>query len=252
MIEQDEAGRLRVPIPGAMILIAVLATGMTTFSVSGQETQIGPQRPSAVIAQPREFDWIAKTGDPRIRPILEQAFDLEDQKDYVAAIEKYKQLLKLGTLGKGAAPTFNAIAGCYQRLGNFAEEVNWAKRAAAASPEFALAYINLGNGYAGVGDLGRASQAFTQYVALEPKNPMGYYSLGVVADEQQDWSKAESLYKKSIAVNPNFATGHYNLAAAYANQQKFPPAIEELQKVIALDPADEDARAMLKEIKGGQ
>jgi tetratricopeptide (TPR) repeat protein len=252
--QPDEARRRAFRAPTywrATILIAVLSTAMAAVPADAQDaqkTQSGSPGLSGAI-MPQEFDWIAATGDPRIYPILEQAFDLEEHKDYEAAIEKYKQLLDLGTLGKGVAPTFNSIAGCYQQLGNFAEQVNWAKKATDADPEFALGYINLGNAYAGLGDLDQAARAFTQFVTLQPKDPKGYYSLGVTADQQRNWSKAESFYKKSIAVDPNFTNGHYNLAATYANQRKFKLAIGELQKVIALDPTNEGARAMLAEIK---
>jgi tetratricopeptide (TPR) repeat protein len=250
----DEArrGAFRTPAGWrAMVLIAVLWTAMAVVSADAQAAQGDSPGLSGAIV-PGEFDWIAATGDPRIYPILEQAFDLEEHKDYTAAIAKYQQLLDLGTLGKGVAPTFNAIAGCYQQLGNYAEQVKWAKKATEAEPEFALGYINLGNGYAGLGDVDQAAQAFTQFVALRPKDPKGYYSLGVAADQQQNWSEAEAFYKKSIAVDPNFTNGHYNLAATYANQRKFKLAIGELKKVIALDPTNEGARAMLTEIKNIQ
>jgi tetratricopeptide (TPR) repeat protein len=236
----------------AMVLIAVLSTAISVVSADAQDNQGGSPGLSGAITPRGEFDWIAATGDSRIYPILEQAFDLEEHKDFEAAIAKYQQLLDLGTLGKGAAPTFNAISGCYQQLGNYAEQVNWAKKATDAEPEFALGYINLGNGYAGLGDFDQAARAFTQFVALRPKDPRGYYSLGVAADQQQNWSKAESFYIKSIAVDPNFTNGHYNLAATYANQRKFKLAIGELKKVIALDPTNEGARAMLTEIKNIQ
>lgn len=130
--------------------------------------------------------------------MLEQAFYLEEHKDYEAAIAKYKQMLDLGTLGKGVAPTSNSIAGCYQQLGNFAEEVNWAKRATDAAPEFPFGYLNLGNGYAGLGDRGRATRAFTKFVALRPEDAAGYYSLGLVADQQQDWSQANHFTRSRL------------------------------------------------------
>jgi tetratricopeptide (TPR) repeat protein len=253
--QPDEATRHNLQAPRqwrAMILIAVLATGMAAISAGAQNTQRGSPGLSDAMMPGREFDWIAATRDPRIYPLLEQAFYLDEHKDYEAAIEKYKKLLDLGTLGIGVAPTSNSIAGCYGKLGNFTEEVNWAKKATDADPEFPLGYINLGNGYAGLGDLDRATRAFTKFVALRPKDPKGYYSLGVVADQQQNWSKAELFYRKSIAVDPNFSNGHYNLAASYANQRKFKLAIGELQKFIALDPTNEGARAMLTEIKNLQ
>jgi tetratricopeptide (TPR) repeat protein len=235
-----------------MVFIAVLATGMAAISAGAQDTQRGSMGLSGATMPGREFDWIAATGDPRIYPLLEQAFYLDDHKDYEAAIEKYKQLLDLGTLGIGVAPTLNSIAGCYGLLGNFAEEVNWAKKAIDANPEFPLGYLNLGNGYAGLGDLVQATRAFNKFVELRPKDPKGYYSLGSVADQQHNWRKSESFYRKSISVDPNFSKGHYNLAATYANQRKFNLAIGELQKVIALDPTNESARAMLSEIKNLQ
>ena len=201
LFQPDRAKRHSLPAPThwrAMVLIAVLATGMSVVSAGAQDTQSGFQRQSGATTLPREFDWIAATGDSRIYPMLEQAFYLEEHKDYEAAIAKYKQMLDLGTLGKGVAPTSNSIAGCYQQLGNFAEEVNWAKRATDAAPEFPFGYLNLGNGYAGLGDRGRATRAFTKFVALRPEDAAGYYSLGLVADQQQDWSQANHFTRSRL------------------------------------------------------
>jgi tetratricopeptide (TPR) repeat protein len=161
-----------------------------------------------------------RTGDPRIDNILRQAFYLEEHKDFTAAIAKYHELLDLGTLGDAVAPTFNSIAGCYGQLGNFAEEVNWARKATVAVPGFAPSYLNLGNAYLGLGVLDRASQAYEKYVALQPADPRGHYSLGLIAEQQQDWSKAKQFYGKSIELDPNFADGHFNLAVAYAQPKQ--------------------------------
>jgi tetratricopeptide (TPR) repeat protein len=234
-------------------LAAVLAAALFGLAISSHrgKAENNDGRPSGAIMLPPEF--LPAANNPQLVSVLRQAFLLEDRGDWAGAIDRYRQAVTLnGADDPIQAPAFNSIAGCYGKLERFQDEVVWAKKATSVAPSFPEGYLNLGNGYAGLGDLDRASLAFTKYVGLRPNDPKGYYSLGLTADQQQDWSKAESFYQKSIAADPSFSNGHFNLAAAYANQRKFELAIGELQKVIALDPVNEDARAMLEEIKKNQ
>jgi tetratricopeptide (TPR) repeat protein len=233
----------------AVLGIAIVMASMGSIRATAQDAEGSSQRPSGAVALPPAFDWIYRTGDPRIENILRQAFYLEEHKEFRAAIAKYQELLELGTLGTAVVPTFNSIAGCYGQLENFTEEVNWASKATAAGPDFALSYLNLGNGYLGLRELDRAARAYEKYVALQPDDPRGHYSLGLVAEQRQDWKRAEEFYGRSIELDPNFADGHFNLAVAYANQSKYEPAIVELRKVLAVDPVNDDARAMLRELQ---
>jgi tetratricopeptide (TPR) repeat protein len=208
------------------------------------------QRPSGAIVLPPEIQSIIElTRDVRIVTIVRQAFYLEQQEDFAAAIEKYKELLALDTLGKATAPTLNTIAGCYGKLGSFSEEISWAKKAIAAEPGFAPSYINLGNGYLALGNLDNAEGSYSKVAEIKPDDPLGHYHLGLVAERMQNWQKAEKFYRRSIEVDPKFVDGHFNLAVSYANQGKQELATRELEQVLTLDPLASDARAMLNELR---
>lgn len=145
----------------AWVILLVLGTvhsnAWADESTAGIDKDARSGRPSGAIGLPPEFG--AASRHPGLTPILRQAFRLEDEGNCVAAISKYNEAIALGAGDASIlAPTFNSIAGCYGRLERFKDEIDWATKAVTAAPNFSLGYINLGNGYAGIGDLASISQ----------------------------------------------------------------------------------------------
>jgi tetratricopeptide (TPR) repeat protein len=195
-------------------------------------------------------EFLPAARNPQLFAVLRQAFLLEDQGDWAGAITRYQQAIALSRSDDPVqAPAYNSIAGCYGKLGQFQDEVAWAKKATEAAPGFPDGYLNLGNGYAGLGDLDRAGQAFQRYADLAPSSAYGPYSLGLIAEQREDWPRAEAAYRSAVTVDPKFVDGHFNLAVALANQGKIQPAIQELEQVLALDPLADDARDMLARLR---
>ena len=183
---------------------------------------------------------------PEATSLIKQAFAREDAGDLKGAIEVYQKLLQLEPKDVRA---MNTIAGLYGKLGDFEEEMVWAKKAIAENPQFHLAYINYGNALGSLGRVDEARAAFEKAVQLDPKEPLAVYSLGVLAEQQEDYKTALELYKKSTELDPKFENGYFNLAATYANLKRFDEAIAALKKLLELNPRAEDAKAMLADIE---
>jgi tetratricopeptide (TPR) repeat protein len=230
----------------AVLVVALLGLAGGTHLGLAQDS--GSGRPSGAIMLPPEFLPAAR--NPQLVAVLHQAFLLEERGDWAGAIARYQQATTLsGADDPVQAPAYNSIAGCYGKLRQFQDEVAWAEKATTLAPGFPDGYLNLGNGYLGLGDLDRAGQAFQRYTDLAPSSPYGPYSLGLIAEQRDDWPGAEAAYRAAVRVGPKFVDGHFNLAAALANQGKVQAAIQELEQVLALDPLADDAKDMLARLR---
>ena len=106
------------------------------------------------------------------------------------------------------------------RQGNFDEAIRLytevVKRDKAGTPE---AYHNLGNIYAGRGEIEKAVTAQQQAIAEDPTFAEAYYHLGVLYSRKQDWHAAIDAYQKTVALTPTMPNPITN----------FPDAIDKLE-----------------------
>jgi len=178
--------------------------------------------------------------------LVKLALEAEDQGKLAEAIGFHKAVVQAQP---NNVKSLNSIAGLYGALGNFQEEVAWAKRATDIDPKFEFALINLGNGYAGLGDAMHAKKACAAVITINLKSAMGHYSLGVLEEQTGDVSRAEAHYKKAIAADRGFENAYLNLGALCANQGRFDEAIDWLQRLLKTNPSSKDARDMLQRIR---
>ncbi len=155
-----------------------------------------------------------------------------------------------------------------ERQGQLAEALSLQKRALAADPKLAQAWVNLVSLHGRLGQPEEAEAAYRRAVALEPKNAEAHYNFGVLcaqanrrdearqafaaavaADpgnamaldnwgaivEQQGpgaWALARQLYQRAIAADPGLRLAHYHLGRSYANQGRYREAIAALEKSV--------------------
>src|ERR1700741_4184113 len=112
----------------------------------------------------------------KIKELFRQAMEYKNKGDFENSIKTEIKLLSLDPRNYVSA---NIIAGLYGKLGNFAEEINWASKAIQINSKFSDGYVNLGNGYSGLGNLFNAERCFKEAVKLDPLSSFPYYSLGV-------------------------------------------------------------------------
>lgn len=181
----------------------------------------------------------------KLNQLYRQAMVLEDKGDLPGAMRLQMQLFTLDPHNYVSA---NVIAGLYGKMGRFEEEINWGNKVIQMNPKFSDGYINLGNGYAGSGNIAAAEKCFKQSVSLDPLNKFAYYSLGVVEESKNNFKAAIGYYEKSVLLDSSFEDAYFNLAAAYANLKDFKKANQHILKVLSLNPGSKDAQQMRAEI----
>ena len=182
----------------------------------------------------------------KIKELYKQAMEYERNGDLNNAIKTQINLFNLDTHNYVSA---NVIAGLYGKAGKFVDEIVWAGISLKIEPGFSMAYINLGNAYAGLQDFANAEINYREALRTDSLSPYAYYSLGLIEENKNDLKAAISYYTKSVTVDSTFENGFYNLAAAYANLKDFNAANKYILKLLALNPHDKDAQEMHAHIK---
>lgn len=181
----------------------------------------------------------------KMKQLYSEAAAFEDKGDLVNAIKTQVRLFNLDTSNYVSA---NIIAGLYGKMERFDEEVKWGKKSTQINPTFSDGYINLGNGYFGLGNIAVAEKCFLYCQKLDATNHFAYYSLGLIEEAKKNITAAISYYEKSVKVNPRFIDGYFNLAAAYANAKQLKNAYQSISKVLELNPQDREAKEMQRQI----
>jgi tetratricopeptide (TPR) repeat protein len=171
---------------------------------------------------------------------------LEDKGDFQGAIDQARKIL-------AAHPrdlqTINAIAGLYGKMGRFADEITWAKKAISIDGSYFLAYINMGNAMFYLKRSAEARAAFEKAKALAPLDPLPIYSLGTMAEAERKSAEAIACFEASVALDPTFESGLFSLAAMYANVRRFDDAIATIDRLLRLNPDAQDAVQMRAQIE---
>lgn len=135
------------------------------------------------------------------------------------------------------------------------EALDHFQQAIARDPNFAPAYLGLGETYiwlAGRGYLptreaaAQARAALTKALELDPKYAEARIVLAVMqAQYEFDFAGADRVLPAAVADAPNYATGHQWYAAHLQSMGRFDEAISELEKAQGLDPRSAAVRTDL-------
>ncbi|MGF1542207.1 MAG: tetratricopeptide repeat protein [Pleurocapsa sp.] len=99
-----------------------------------------------------------------------------------------------------------------------------------------LAYFRLGQIAAKQQNDKQAFNFYKQAIALEPEHPEAYHYLGEILDRQERWGEAIKVYRQAIKFNPDFSWSYNNLGYAYLQQKQYHQAIEAYRQAIKLNP----------------
>src|SRR5262249_31205782 len=113
------------------------------------------------------------------------------------------------------------------------------QRAIQLDPNFAMGYRAVGNDYASLGELGRASEYFTKAFQLqehanerEKLNIAADYYLNVTGE----LDKAVQTFQEEIESYPRRAGAYGNLGVVYAEQGQYEKAVEVTRQGLRLAP----------------
>ena len=120
-----------------------------------------------------------------------------------------------------------------QKLAKKAEAESCYREAIRLKPDYAGAYLNLGNT---LKDQGRFEEAEEDRKAIEkrPDVPLFYINLGNILKLLDRFDEAEASHRKAIELNPDYAEAQFNLGNTLKQLDRLHDAKESYKKAIAL------------------
>ena len=104
------------------------------------------------------------------------------------------------------------------------------------SPDWAEAWVGLGDAHQGKGQFDEAVQDYRKALALEPNNSRVHYGMGkIYFNEKQLYHEAVAEYQKAIALEPGFLEAHLSLAELYGEKGLYQEAIARYNHVLSLE-----------------
>jgi tetratricopeptide (TPR) repeat protein len=212
-----------------------------------------------------------ETEDP-LAPLLQQANDAIDKKDFAAAIDPLQKYI--AERPDEPYPHFQ-LGYAYTGLTRPADAKAEFSRAIALDPNMVAAHLNLGlvlldsdpaaaaeaflhaaelqptesrprflAGFAleHAGKLAEAMQQYRAALAVSPKDYEAHFALGRVLLRSNDAAGAEEQFRAAIGARGDAPPAHLGLGSALLAQKKYEPASDALADYLKLNPADKSAR----------
>lgn len=123
-----------------------------------------------------------------------------------------------------------------------ADQKDWAEalktfdRALAISPQYADAYVAMGDTYISMGKYAEGIKAYNQAISIAPSNPDAHYGLGAAYNDLEQYGDATNHFAQAIRLDPDFAEAHYGIGYAYLRRQRFKEALAYLRRAVRLQP----------------
>lgn len=131
------------------------------------------------------------------------------------------------------------------REGRLAEALATLKQQAAASPDSADIWFNIGVLSYRTGDLDGSEQAYRKSLELRPDDGDALKNLGLLLVERNKSEEAVGLLEKMVGANPSSVEGRLALATAYVKVDRLSDAVGVWREVVRMDPNRSDARLNL-------
>jgi tetratricopeptide (TPR) repeat protein len=171
--------------------------------------------------------------DPK--PIFDRAVAQLQANDIDGATDSFRQVIAITP----DDPVANYNLGlCYYTNEQYERAIPALRIAIKNKPDFADAYLYLGNSLDNLGKSDLALAAYNKVLELEPTNPRVYEEIGVFHEKQKDWAAAAKAYQRSADLDPANFQSQRSLARAYYNAGMFAEAISAYTSAIAATPTD--------------
>lgn len=113
------------------------------------------------------------------------------------------------------------------------------------NPDFAPAYVFMGNVYAGKGEYEEALEYYDGALHLKKDMPLALLMAGSAYLKMGDLDKALAKMKDAIALNPGMIQAYLGASRVLTKQERFDEAAATLQDALKHNPQSEDARLAL-------
>ena len=171
------------------------------------------------------------------------ARDLQQQNQFVGAIECYERALRIEPNYAAAHSNLGVVK---QQTGLLAEAIAHYRQALEIDPNLAETASNLGSALADAGQTTEAIAEYERALNLKPDCAEALINLGLLREGQGDVAEAVRCYEQAIQVNPNCAVAYVNLGIALEEQGEeaganYDRAIASYERAIAIEPNCFDA-----------
>ncbi len=184
---------------------------------------------------------------------------LATQREIAAAIAEKLQIKLAGTETKGITKKYTNNNEAYQLYlkGRFyfarrsdediRRSIDLFQQAIKLDPNFALAYVGIGEAWAVMPSypymspkeaMPQAKAAVAKALEIDQDLPEAHTVAGIIAATYDwDWTKAEGEFKRSLELDPNLALTHYRYAWVYLSPMgRHDEAIAEMKRAMELEP----------------
>jgi Flp pilus assembly protein TadD len=161
------------------------------------------------------------------------------------AVTAYQEAL---ALNPRFAPAYYNLGLLHGGTERWAEAIFYLERALDIEPTSAAAHNSLGLIYLDLGLFYQAGFEFRQAMQLDPVSPEILNNLGLTYLHAEQFDRAIQPLERALQIAPEFAPAHFNLALAYLETGAKDKALRELAIAAELDPANEEARRLIKEL----
>ncbi|GAB3532720.1 hypothetical protein GCM10027443_16940 [Pontibacter brevis] len=179
-----------------------------------------------------------------VEDLTEKGIRLYDEGKYKAAIEQYKQALKLDP----KSPEANyELALAYFALKDMPLAIHYSDiviKLRIAEPELrAEAHVNKGNALDVEGKQEKAIKEYYKAIKLAPNHYLAYYNLGLTHYNQKQYNEAEQMLTKALQLRPNHSSSHLLLSYTKQAQKQRVQSILPLYNFLLLEPNTERTAA---------
>ena len=119
---------------------------------------------------------------------------------------------------------------------NLAKAIEAQQRLAAARPQDAAVFNDLGNLLLLVPKPEEAEAAYRKAIELDPDKASALYNLGLLLQQRGELREAMKHYSHAVKVEPRHAWAHYQMGSIYERWGEESRAIDSYAKAFALDP----------------
>jgi predicted O-linked N-acetylglucosamine transferase (SPINDLY family) len=166
--------------------------------------------------------------------LIAQGNALEDSGEFEAALERYREALRVAP----EYPRAHLNAGnALRHLGRHDEAASALRQSLRCSPSYAPAHFNLGTLLAELGENGAAESELREALRLQPDLADAAVVLADIFESTGRLPDAEAELQHALHLRPDFAGAALNLGQLLLRQNRFDDAETSLLKARAMDPS---------------
>jgi tetratricopeptide (TPR) repeat protein len=184
---------------------------------------------------------------------FDHAVDLGEKGENAAAIAEWRQL---AAANPDEARIFNNLGAALARAGRFEEAIPEYQKALSLNPQYSSVHGNLAGAFMKAGRAEEAVPQFQKALELDPGSADIHDAYGSALAKQGHLEEAKQEFAKAIEINPRLAEAHNNLGLALLSTAdksgESAGAESEFKTAILLDPHYAEAQNNLGTLYGQQ